>query len=102
MKLTKPIIILSAIIVVFVTTALFSLLVPLFNSSGECNDIYIGTVYKSFSHTVCTSFLSFQIPEYWAIGQATIIPMSLLFGIFCAALLTLFLLIKMQNQSSKT
>lgn len=90
----------SAIIMTFVSTTLFSLLVPLFNSSGECNDIYTSSVgiYKSFSHTYCTSFLGFKIPEHWYIGDTTQIPMSILFGFFCASALTLYLLIKIQNQ----
>jgi hypothetical protein len=93
-KFTKPIIAASSILTVFITTALYSIFVPLINNGGECR-------ISTYSYSeICDSILGFHIPYWWRVGAEASIPISILFGLFCGLSLFLYFLIKAQKETN--
>lgn len=91
MKINNVIVFLSSVITVIVTTALFQIFVPMINSGGACTrSSYTGG-------EICESIVGFKIPSWWYIGNETIVPVSIFFGILCGAVIAIYLILKTQK-----
>lgn len=95
MKITKPIVWLSAVVSGFISVVAYSLIVPAINSGGECVTEYNPFAVSGQLET-CKSLIGVEIPMWWQAGSETVIPISLLFGVFCGAVVALALLVRMQ------
>mgnify|MGYP006405354149 CR=1 FL=1 len=91
MKVSNAVIILSSVITVIVTTALFQIIVPMINNGGECR------VSEYTYSEICDSLIGFDIPTWWRITSETAVPVSIFFGILCGAIVAVYLLLKTQN-----
>lgn len=97
--LTKPIIVLISIISGFLSTLLFSIVVPWLNTAGECTQSRNEFAPGGYLET-CESLIGVSIPTWWRVSADTAIPMSLIFGLFFASVVALFLLLRLQSATA--
>jgi len=94
--LTKPVVALVSVISGFLSTFLFSVVVPWLNTAGECTRTPNQFATGGYIET-CESLIGISIPTWWRFSPDTIIPMSLIFGVFFSAVVALFLLFRSQS-----
>ena len=94
--LTKPVVALLSIILGFLSTFLFSVVVPWLNTAGECTRTPNQFATGGYIET-CESLIGVSIPTWWRLSSDTAIPMSLIFGVFSSAVVALFLLLRSQS-----
>jgi hypothetical protein len=95
--ITKPIVWLISVLVWLLTTAAYSVFVPLINDGGECKTKmgYSGIIEN------CESLVGVYIPMWWKVGASTAVPVSILFGLFCSASVAVWLLFIIERRRSE-